>query len=85
MTARTTAPARPTHLPASKLLTTADVAALLQVSAQTIRKWVSQGTFPKPVRMGRKVRWDAETVRRALAARGLRVDVAGAALGRPGS
>ncbi len=44
--------------PESSLLTIQQVAALFQVNMRTIRRRVSDGTFPKPVKIGRSLRWN---------------------------
>ena len=42
----------------SNLLTLQQVANILRVSTQTLRRYMSKGGFPQPVRIGKKgVRW----------------------------
>jgi predicted DNA-binding transcriptional regulator AlpA len=60
---------------APTLLTAEDVAFLLRIQVQTLRKWVRAGTFPAPAHIGHNIRWDPATVTAALAARGLKLDV----------
>jgi len=42
-----------------KLLTVKDVAGLTSVSVRSIWKLTAAGQFPKPMRIGRSVRWRA--------------------------
>jgi len=60
--------------PAGALLRMKSVKELIGVSAGTIYKWIGEGTFPKPVRIGeRSVRWrlnEVEAWRDGLSARG---------------
>lgn len=45
------------------LLTLHEVAAQLDVSSSTIRRWTATAHFPAPMRLGpRLLRWDAESV-----------------------
>jgi predicted DNA-binding transcriptional regulator AlpA len=39
------------------LLTASDVAALYDVDARTVRNWAATGKLPRPVKIGRAVRW----------------------------
>ena len=41
-----------------KLITKDDVAKLFQVRNRTIEKWVKDGKFPRPLKIGRYVWWD---------------------------
>jgi excisionase family DNA binding protein len=53
-------------MPASQLLTVAQVAGEFQVTAQTIRNWIDHGTLPA-VRVGRAFRVRREDVEELLA------------------
>jgi excisionase family DNA binding protein len=47
--------------------TTREVAHLFRVSPQTVTRWVTEGRFPPPLRVGRRrLLWDTESVRRLL-------------------
>lgn len=57
-------------LPPLPLLRLDEVAHRLEVSSDTIRRWVRHCTFPAPIRVTPRVlRWDAEDVDAWLAAR----------------
>jgi len=43
-----------------KLLKIRDVATLFAVQPTTISRWVKLGQFPRPVRVGRSIRWQEE-------------------------
>ena len=43
-----------------RLGTIKDVAARLDVSDRAIWKWNATGRLPKPIRLGRSVRWDLD-------------------------
>jgi excisionase family DNA binding protein len=45
-----------------------EVADLLRVTPQTIRKYVRDGLLPSPIRMGRKLLWPTAVVERAIRA-----------------
>ena len=47
-----------------ELLSVREVAGRLKVSSRQIWKLLSSGRFPKPVRLGRSVRWRAEDIAR---------------------
>lgn len=49
-----------------KLLTRRELAAVLQVSSETISRWVSAGKIPAAVRTGQIMRFDLDAVREAL-------------------
>jgi len=50
------------------LLTADEVAALLGVDPQTVRRRAARGEMPKPIRLGRRsVRWRRETIERWIA------------------
>ena len=49
-----------------QLMTVNDIAALAQISTETIRRWVRQGRFPKPRKIGRASRWPREQVEEIL-------------------
>lgn len=51
------------------LLTVETVAALVGCRPDTVRKWVAEGRFPQPIRLGRAVRWRAEVVNGWMRAR----------------
>jgi predicted DNA-binding transcriptional regulator AlpA len=44
------------------LLTIEQLAAMYQVNPRTIRRRVIDGTFPKPVKIGRSIRWNRADV-----------------------
>ena len=47
----------------SRMLSTEEVADLLEVSGRTIRRWVIAGTFPQPVRLaGNVVRFRLDVI-----------------------
>jgi predicted DNA-binding transcriptional regulator AlpA len=48
------------------LLTAADLAEFLRVPVGTLRQWRYLGTGPRPLRLGRQVRYEAAEVRRWL-------------------
>jgi excisionase family DNA binding protein len=48
------------------LLTAEDLAELLGVSLRSIWRRINDGTVPKPVRIGRLVRWHRQTIERWL-------------------
>lgn len=48
------------------LLTVNDIAAMAQISTETIHRWVRQGRFPKPRKIGRASRWPREQVEELL-------------------
>jgi excisionase family DNA binding protein len=41
----------------------------LGVCTMTLRKWVKAGQFPKPIKLGRSVRWNWQAVQEFLANR----------------
>ena len=49
-----------------QLMTVNDIAALAQISTETIHRWVRQGRFPKPRKIGRASRWPREQVEEIL-------------------
>jgi excisionase family DNA binding protein len=49
------------------MLTSEAVASLLAVSVPTLRRWVKAGTWPKPVRFGRRLLWPRDVVERRIA------------------
>ena len=51
------------------LLGIGDVAAYFGVPVATVRKWNHLGTGPRPVRIGKYVKYEASEVRRWLEAR----------------
>jgi predicted DNA-binding transcriptional regulator AlpA len=51
-----------------RYLTVRQLAEILQCCPQTVRNWYKRGLLPPPLRMGRrKLLWDLEAVRAALA------------------
>ena len=48
------------------LLTAKDLAELLGVSLRSVWRRISDGTVPKPVRIGRLVRWHRQTIEQWL-------------------
>jgi predicted DNA-binding transcriptional regulator AlpA len=52
------------------LATTKSAAGLLPVSPATVWRWVSQGRFPAPLKLGANITvWDAESIEKFLAQR----------------
>jgi len=51
---------------APQLMTVNDIAALAQISTNTIQRWVREGKFPKPRKIGRASRWPREQVEEIL-------------------
>ncbi len=50
-----------------QLLSAARVRAILDVPDRTFRRWITAGRFPKAdLRIGRALRWKAETVQRFI-------------------
>lgn len=47
----------PIRVPEKPLLTAGEVAALFDVHAKTIRRWVEEGKFPPPSKIGGQERW----------------------------
>ena len=46
-----------------QLLTLREVCELLKVSRSSVYKWISEGTFPAPIRIGdRAVRWQSDQI-----------------------
>jgi excisionase family DNA binding protein len=45
-----------------RLLTIEQVATLLAVSRACIRKWLASGFLPRPLKLGRLVRWERDTI-----------------------
>jgi excisionase family DNA binding protein len=61
-------PAAPTSAATNRLAITADeMAELLGISRAHVWRLHSQGRIPRPVRLGRAVRWDRATIERWLA------------------
>jgi excisionase family DNA binding protein len=50
-----------------RFLTRDETAAMLRVCVQTLDRYVKDGRVPSPVRVGRKLLFDAEELRRHLA------------------
>jgi len=53
--------------PQAALLTTDDVARLLNCSPRSIRRLADQGSVPRPVKIGGLLRWPREVVERWIA------------------
>lgn len=51
---------------APQLMTVEDIAAMAQISSNTIQRWVREGKFPKPRKIGRASRWPRDEVERFL-------------------
>ncbi|TFB62021.1 DNA-binding protein [Cryobacterium sp. Hz7] len=49
----------PEPSPFAQLWTVTDIASYGQIKVGTVRNWASAGRLPKPVRLGRAVRWRA--------------------------
>ncbi len=49
-----------------RLMPISEVATTLHVSSRSIHKWLSAGRFPKPLRLGRVLRWRVSDVRRFM-------------------
>ncbi len=52
-----TTPAPRTPAPTSRLLTSRDVAKRLLCDARTVRRLSREGKFPRPIKVGRRLRW----------------------------
>ena len=39
-----------------------NIAAILLVSTKQVRRWADSGAMPKPIRLGRVVRWNAQVI-----------------------
>ena len=50
-----------------QLITTAELSAFLSIPTSTLRQWSYHGTGPKPLRVGRHLRYEPAEVRRWLA------------------
>ena len=48
--------------PTRPLSDVSTVAARLSVSAKTVRRWADSGQMPKPIRVGRLLRWRPEVI-----------------------
>jgi prophage regulatory protein len=60
---RAAEPNKPVHFGDGTLLRLADLCKFLSVSRSSIYQWISDGTFPEPVRLGqRMVRWRIEAI-----------------------
>lgn len=49
--------------PERESLKIGDVARMTAISERHIRRLVNQGLFPRPLRVGRLVRWDRDSIR----------------------
>ena len=65
MTTATLVPTRLEALP--DLVTTDDVARVMQTTTRTVRRLVARGELPQPIRFGRLVRWPRQTIAAILA------------------
>lgn len=45
--------------PAKPILSEPDVCALLGISESTLRRWVARGRFPRGLKAGKKLLWEA--------------------------
>ncbi len=53
----------PQHTTVPSLLSPKEVAAILGVQRRTLFRWISDGSFPPPIRLNRRVvRWREEAV-----------------------
>ncbi|MFT4088172.1 MAG: helix-turn-helix domain-containing protein [Gordonia sp. (in: high G+C Gram-positive bacteria)] len=62
------APAPSVSTPPTRLLTTEDIAAMLQVSVNAIHVMRNRGDLPAGIKIGRRIRWRPETIDAWLAA-----------------
>jgi excisionase family DNA binding protein len=58
--------AAPNQVESEQLLTTSDICDWLQVAEPTLRTWVRNGAFPKPMKLGQLSRWPRSTVEEYL-------------------
>ena len=49
------------------LLTTSDMCAVLRIGSRTLRRMCLRGDVPKPLHVGRLLRWDSDAVQEWLA------------------
>ena len=49
---------------AAMLISAADLARMLRVSSRTVARLSASGALPKPVRLGRSVRWNCDEIER---------------------
>ena len=55
-------------LPDERLLVSASTLEwTLDATAKTIRRWAEQGLMPKPYKVGKSLRWDADELRKWIA------------------
>ena len=47
----------PTEIEASQLIDIKSLALMLKVSEKTVRRWRDAGKIPRPVKLGRTLRW----------------------------
>lgn len=59
-----------TELQHLELLTLRQLAEVLQISQRNARALAAKGALPRPIRVGRLVRWRREAVERWLSAQG---------------
>jgi len=52
---------------APDLLTARDLAGLFSVHIRTVRRWQAEGKLPRPVKIGRVVRWQKSDLQMFLA------------------
>jgi prophage regulatory protein len=63
LSTREVEPSEPAAFRPGTLMRLADLCKFLSVSRSSIYKWISDGTFPEPVRLGqRMVRWRIEAI-----------------------
>ena len=48
------------------LMTRGQVSQLFSVSISTVRRWEKRGILPRPIRIGRAVRWKSEIIKGLL-------------------
>jgi excisionase family DNA binding protein len=49
------------------VVNTREVAAALKISVRTLKRWIAEGLFPKPAKLGGRNLWRAADVNRFLA------------------
>jgi predicted DNA-binding transcriptional regulator AlpA len=50
------------------MLDVADVAAIFSIEPDTCRDWIQRGRLPRPVRIGRTIRWPKSVIEQFVAA-----------------
>ncbi|MBY5869330.1 helix-turn-helix transcriptional regulator [Rhizobium leguminosarum] len=51
-----------------KMLTPKEVLVEIKVSSRTLRRWIQESRFPKPIRIGNARRWDERELEAYFAA-----------------